>query len=346
MRRTILAVILALATPAAAAAQVAEPGAEVTGSLGPTAPVLKRSVTVSGDVVRIGDLIDNAGAAASIAIFRAPDFGTTGSVSAAQVVQAARAHAVIGIDTSGASDVLVTRAGRAVTTKDVEARVAQTVARRLGLPGDSDITARLDRDLQTFYVEAGAAAPVQISRLRYDQRSGHFDAIMEVPGSAMTRPLRLSGTAFETVEVATLARALARGDVVRASDVVMERRPKSEVNGDIAETADRIVGMALRRAARAGQLLRMTDLMRPELVQRNDTVMAIFEAPGIMLTSRAKALESGAEGDLISVVNLQSKRTVQATVTGPGTVTVTTFKPRVAAATPDTSAVPQDSRTE
>jgi flagella basal body P-ring formation protein FlgA len=104
--------------------------------------------------------------------------------------------------------------------------------------------------------------------------------------------------------------------------------------------------MALRRAARPGQLLRMTDLMRPELVQRNETVMAIFEAPGIMLTSRAKALETGAEGDLISVLNPQSKRTVQATVTGPGTVTVTSFKPRVAAATPDTTPVPQDSRTE
>ena len=101
MRRTILAVLLALATPAAA--QVAEPAAEVTGSLGPTAPMLKHSVTVTGDVVRIGDLIDNAGAAASIAIFRAPDLGTTGSVSAAQVVQAARAHAVIGVDTSGAA---------------------------------------------------------------------------------------------------------------------------------------------------------------------------------------------------------------------------------------------------
>ena len=343
MRRTILAVLLALATPAAA--QVAEPAAEVTGSLGPTAPMLKHSVTVTGDVVRIGDLIDNAGAAASIAIFRAPDLGTTGSVSAAQVVQAARAHAVIGVDTSGASDVRVTRAGRAITTRDVETQVAQAIVHRLGLSDDSAITARLDRDLQTFYVEAGAAAPLQISRLRYDQRSGHFDAMMEIPGGAVTRPMRLSGTAFETVEVATLARPLARGDVVRASDVVMERRPKSDVNGDIAETADSIVGMALRRASRAGQLVRMTDLMRPELVARNETVIAIFEAPGIMLTSRAKALESGTEGDLISVLNLQSKRTVQATVTGQGTVTVTSFKPRVATAAPGTS-VPQDSRTE
>ena len=44
------------------------------------APVLRASVTVSNDVVRIGDVIDNAGSAAQIAIYRAPDLGTTGSL--------------------------------------------------------------------------------------------------------------------------------------------------------------------------------------------------------------------------------------------------------------------------
>jgi flagellar basal body P-ring formation protein FlgA len=123
--------------------------------------------------------------------------------------------------------------------------------------------------------------------------------------------------------------------------VVVERRPKSEAGTDVAGDAARVTGMALRRAMRAGQVLRQADLMRPELVQRNENVTLVFEAPGIMLTSRAKALETGAEGDLISVVNVQSKRTVQGTVTGPSTVTVMSMKPRIAAA-----ASSQDSRTE
>ena len=37
---------------------------------------------------------------------------------------------------------------------------------------------------------------------------------------------------------------------------------------------------------------------------------------------RGKALEAGAEGDIVNVLNVQSKRTVQGTVTGPGRVTV------------------------
>ena len=54
--------------------------------------------------------------------------------------------------------------------------------------------------------------------------------------------------------------------------------------------------------------------MKPELVQRNETVTIIYEVPGIVLTMRGKAQEAGAEGDVISVLNVQSKRTVQGTV--------------------------------
>jgi flagella basal body P-ring formation protein FlgA len=337
MLRTTFALLLALTAPATA---------QVTGSLGPASPLLKRNATVVGEVVRIGDLIDNAGPAAQIAIFRAPDLGTAGTVPTAQVLQAARAHAVIGIDTSGISEVLVTRASRVITSKDIEAGIAQAIALQLGIFGDNEIAAKLDRDMRPLHVEASVTAPLQVTRLNFDPRTNQFDAALEVPGSTVARRLRFSGRAVETVEIAALMRPLARGEVVRASDIVVERRPKSEAGADTAGEAGRVIGMALRRAIRAGQILRAADLMRPELVQRNENVTLVFEVPGIMLTSRGKALETGAEGDLISVLNPQSKRTVQGTVTGPNTVTVTSMKPRVAAVASADTASLQDSRTE
>ena len=51
-----------------------------------------------------------------------------------------------------------------------------------------------------------------------------------------------------------------------------------------------------------------------------------------MLTVRGKALEAGAEGDIVGVLNIQSKRTVQGTVTGPGRVTIAADRAAVAAA--------------
>jgi len=94
MMTTRILVLAAILLSASAGAAFAESGEEVIA-----APVLRASVTVAGDVVRIGDLIDNAGTSAQIAIYRAPDLGTTGSLPTAQVLGVLRAHQVIGVDT-------------------------------------------------------------------------------------------------------------------------------------------------------------------------------------------------------------------------------------------------------
>ena len=122
----------------------------------------------------------------------------------------------------------------------------------------------------------------------------------------------------------TLARAIERGEVLKAADVVVERRPRAEVGRDMITNADQAVGLAARGPMQPGQPLRAADLMKPELVQRNETVTLVYEVPGITLTVRGKATEGGAEGDVISVLNEQSKRTVQGVVAGPGRVVVST----------------------
>ena len=62
--------------------------------------------------------------------------------------------------------------------------------------------------------------------------------------------------------------------------------------------------------------------MKPNIVQRNDTVTLVYEAPGLVLTLRGQAQESGALGDTISVLNQQTKRVVQGVISGPGRVMV------------------------
>src|SRR5436305_23093 len=90
-RSLLLAAALLLAFPPMALAQAHEETI--------AAPVLRADVTVGSDIVRIGDMVENAGTAAQIAIYRAPDLGTTGSLPTAQVIAALQAHKVIGVDT-------------------------------------------------------------------------------------------------------------------------------------------------------------------------------------------------------------------------------------------------------
>ena len=323
MRRVGIAILLLIAaTPAAA---------QITGSLPPVTPSLKRDVTVASDLVRIGDLFDNAGANARVPIFRAPDLGQTGSVSAARVVEAARAHGVAIVDTGGIAEVSVTRASRVITVKDIEARIANALAGQPGLGEAKNLSMTFDREPRPIQLEPSVTGDLQTARLAYDPASSRFDISFELPDGRTGRrlSLRYMGTAFETVEAAVLTRALNRGDLVKAADVVTERRAKAEFRNDAASPAGAAVGRAARRALRAGDALHAGDLTKPDIVQRNETVTLIYATPGLMLTMRGKAVDSGAEGDTVSVLNIQSKRTVQGTVIGPGEVTVAAVTPRI-----------------
>ena len=133
------------------------------------------------------------------------------------------------------------------------------------------------------------------------------------------------------MDVVTVVRPIARGEIVKHADIAIERRPRSEIGRDIITERERAVGLASRNVMQPGRALRMTDLMKPEIIQRNETVTIIYEMTGITLTVRGKAAEGGAEGDTISVLNEQSKRTVQGVIAGPGRVVIAPRGPRVVA---------------
>src|SRR3981189_145584 len=109
-------------------------------------PVLRANVTVSGDIVRIGDIIDNAGSAAQIAIYRAPDLGTTGSLPVAQILNALRSHQVIGVHTRDLKETTVPRRAPTIEGKDIEQQIARALKRKNGLGEAANLSLTFDRD--------------------------------------------------------------------------------------------------------------------------------------------------------------------------------------------------------
>ena len=123
---------------------------------------------------------------------------------------------------------------------------------------------------------------------------------------------------------------MARGEVLKESDLTVLRRPKSE--GGAITTVAEAVGFAARHELRPDQPLHTADLTKPDVIQRNETVTIVYQVPGIVLTLRGQAQSSGALGDTIAVLNLESKRTIQGMITAPGQVTVNAVTTRVVAA--------------
>jgi flagella basal body P-ring formation protein FlgA len=306
----------------------------VSSAFAQTPMRMKNAVTVSSDIVRVGDLIENAGLAASTPIFRAPDLGQTGAVSVRAVLDAARAHGLFAIDVRGISEVAVPRASRTIATGDIEGLIVRGLVTRYNLGKPENLKVVFEREVRPINLETSITADLSLARMNYDPASRRFDVTFELASGGRLQ-WRYTGTAVETVEVAVAQRVFARGDVIREGDLTIERRPKSELtNEPVAAPAD-VAGMAARRAIRAGQAIRAADLAKPELVQKGDMVTLHYEVPGIVISMRGKATDSGAAGDVVGVLNVATKRTIQGIVIAPGRVSVLAPQAaQLAAATP------------
>ncbi len=311
IRTLILALAFSSSLAATAMAQDAAP-----------APALRASVTVTSDVVRIGDLVDNAGAVADVPIFRSPDLGTRGAVATDRIVEAIRPHHLIDIDTRGLGEVVVIRASRTITAQDISARIAQALSGHLGLGEARNISVYFDHDIRSLQVEPDATGELQVLDLTYDPRTTRFDVTFDLASSPTLhrQPARFTGTAMETVPAVALDHPVARGELLREADLTIVRRPKGET-GALTDI-NAVIGLAARRDLRPDQPLRSADLMKPEIVAHNDTVTIVYQAPGVTLTLRGQAQQAGALGDTIGVLNSESKRVVQGVIIAPGRVAV------------------------
>ncbi|HEX3710644.1 MAG TPA: flagellar basal body P-ring formation chaperone FlgA [Pseudolabrys sp.] len=295
-------------------------------------PKLRSEATVTSDIVRVDDLVENAGIIAKVPIFRAPDLGSTGTVSAEAVIEAVREHALVGLDAGGITEVTVTRASRAISSAAIESVIARALSAQYALGAPKDVAVTFDRGLQTIQVEPDAKGDPRVSHVSFAPDDGRFDATVSIPTGAGARGnLRLTGHAVVTAEVLIVARPVERGEILKDADIVAERRPRADLGRDFVSGRVHAIGFAARGALLSGSVLRAAELMKPALVQRGESVTLVYRVPGITLTVRGKASEAGAEGDVISVLNEQTKRSVQGVVTGPGRVLISNRSPQLAA---------------
>lgn len=286
-------------------------------------PVLKPVAAVTADVVTLGDLVEGLGAAGATPVFAAPALGEDGVVQAWRVLEAARVHGIQGIDQRGIVEVRVERAARLVS--DVE--LGALVRSEIGVQGTAAdrVQITLDTTALPRRIAVAPAGGLVLQRFLQDPATGRFEATLAVHDgpAGLPRALgRLAGIAIVEVDVVRLRRAVQRGEIVNASDLMLERVPRLRLPADVVTETPDVVGRAARRTLGEGAVLRASDLERPRVIGRGDPVTIVFDTGRIVVTARGRANDGGAVGDVIDVQNTGSRRIVQAVVAGPGKVMV------------------------
>ncbi len=286
-------------------------------------PVLRANVNVKSDIVTVADMFEGAGSTGSTPIFRAPDLGKTGSVSAAKVVLAARAAGLYDADAGSLKEVTVTHEARQMTQDDIQRLILSAAIKQTDLAEGSELQITFDQPLEPHDTDANSGNPMHLGGLTYSPVTGRFEAIVLFDKGTSVDRERLRGTATEMVAVPSLTRAVNRGEIVAQEDISVTKQPRRSVGSFKPLDPSQIVGLAAKRALRPDQPITAADFAPPVLVTRGDTVTLVFELPGIMLTARGTAMDNGTKGESITVLNPTSKRIVHGTVISQGKVQVT-----------------------
>ena len=289
-------------------------------SAGAEAATLRTVTTLHAPVVRLSDLFDDAGPNAERVLGPGPAAGGRIVVEAAQLGAIARQFGVDWRVASSADRAVLDRPGRPLRRDDVLDAVRSAL---IGGGASPDCDIELAGFTPPLVPEEADPRSV-VSDLDYDASAGRFSAVLSVTGNGMEPiHLRVAGRVDDTEEVPVATTRLLSGTVLGADDVHMARVHVTMIRGEVVARLGDAVGMQVKHQIVAGQPIERADLMRPAMVQKGATVLMLLDSPGITLTGQGHAMESGAIGERIRVLNPVSHAVVEVEVIGPGRVRVT-----------------------
>lgn len=290
----------------------------VSGS-GSHAAELLVSITVNDSVVRLGDVFDDAGSSADVAIAEAPAPGMRSRIAVTDLVLPTQRADIAWRAPRGVTHVNVLRAGLPVTNDELRQIIGERI-KRDGYASTFDIT--LIGQARAVQIPVGAVpGDIGVSISSYDVRSGNFVASLAIPtGTALNRRVDYRGKIVEMIYVPGLNRQVIPGETINESDIAWVRLPKRRLGKNIVQSKQALIGMTPRRPLAVNQPVRLGDIQRPLLVRKGAQVSVAYKAGNLTIMSMARALENGARGDLIRILNTRSNQTLEGVVIGPDRV--------------------------
>lgn len=113
-------------------------------------------------------------------------------------------------------------------------------------------------------------------------------------------------------------RVIKAGAIIQLDDLTVV---EADIPGALTD-AQGVAGQEARVAIYPGRPIRADQLGPPAVVDRNQLVSLAYVAGGLAITTEGRALGRGGVGDVIRVLNLSSRSTVQGQVMPDGTVRV------------------------
>jgi flagella basal body P-ring formation protein FlgA len=276
-------------------------------------------VVVQGPEVRLSDLFEGTLPRGDRVLGPSPAPGRMYTVEPGQLAAIARAN---GITLAAPAATVVERPGRALPRETVERALREALHAAGAI--ESLETPLVLQAYTPPVVPLGVAPPrLVVEDLGWDAAQGRFTAsVAAIVGAEPPVRVRIAGRVDDTVAVPVPVRRLAEGDTIRQGDLRMVRMPAARVPNGAELDPARLAGRTLREAAAPGMPISADQVGAAPMVSRGQPVSLLVDLPGLSVTAQGRALEDGARGARVQVMNASSRAVLEGIVVGPGRVRI------------------------
>ncbi len=284
---------------------------------------------VNSKLISLGEIADIKGedsqlveALKSIVLGRAPQPGEMREISTHYIGMKIRQNDIdpttLTLDLPEKIEVL--REAIEISPKEIEKIVKQFIHKKM--PWDSkQVTIKIS-PAKGIVLAAGEITYEVVPRKREDYLGVTNLSVIFMVNGRVERKLWVNAHIDVSKEVVVSNHLLRRHYTITEEDIRLEKMNLAELSANVVTDPLEVIGKRTKRVIDPNLPLKLNFLEVPPLVRRGDLVTIVAESDTLKITTQGIVSENGCKGEVVRVINTNSRKDVYARVVDSRTVAV------------------------
>jgi flagella basal body P-ring formation protein FlgA len=287
-----------------------------------TAEVQGASVTL-GEISQITPASEQARVLAALTLFPAPDPGKEAIWRATDIknkITLRQDTSPDAIAWAGADSVRIRRAAIHIGPEQIKEILTDYLSRNKKYLPPAEIRFKEIHLTQPFDLPAGELDTEVVPADPLILPSRRFTIIFRV-NSRVEKNIAIPAELEAIAPVVVTATTLHRGAVIQKSDITLARLDIIDLRNPCLDP-DKVIGMKTKRSMRQGYPLDQQMLELPAIIHRGELVTIFIRKGPLLVTAKGTARHDAVQGEMVTVLNNDSKKEILCRADGPGLVQV------------------------
>ncbi|MGR3218351.1 MAG: flagellar basal body P-ring formation chaperone FlgA [Candidatus Anammoxibacter sp.] len=293
---------------------------------------LKSNSFVRGRNITVGDIATVTGADIdlsltidSIVLARAPWPGNDTTIGLGEIMTMLNNRGVDLNEVSfeGASEVTVNVESIVISGREIAAHAEKYLRNKLA-HGDDYLVLELQLVPHDQVVPLGNGdVKLKFTRISSGRSKKHiYLSISIMVDGDVFRTVGLTFNVQRFGSVVVAKRVIKSGQVIRKRAVSIESVETTRLINTTFDNVESVIGKIAKRSFRPGQVITEEMLKNVAVMRKGDTVVILIKSRGFSIRSKGICKEDGTYGDMVKVVNIDTKKVLYGNVLDRGTVEV------------------------